>query len=68
MLLTACPLRTGPVRYRVVVGEEIPVDRSIGRKEFARKAVIEFARRLEARIKSAPADWQGWSYWAPPDA
>ena len=53
VLLTACPLRTGPVRYRVVVGEEIPVDRSIGRKEFARKAVIEFARRLESRIKSA---------------
>ena len=62
-LLTVCPLRTGPFRYRVVVEEEMQVDRSIGRKEFARKAVAEFACRLEARIRSAPADWQGWSYW-----
>jgi len=67
-LLTACPLRLGPFRYRVVVGEEIPVDRSIGRKEFARRAVAEFARRLEEQIKSAPADWHGWSYWTPADA
>ena len=67
-LLTACPLRIGPFKYRVVVGEEIPVDRSISRKDFARRAVAEFAHRLELRIKSAPADWHGWSYWTSPDA
>jgi lauroyl/myristoyl acyltransferase len=61
-LLTAYTLRTGSLRYHVVVDKEIPVDRSIGRREFARQAVVEFARRLETLIVSHPADWQGWLY------
>ena len=61
-LLTAYPLRSGPFRYRVIVDEEIPVGRSIGRRDFAKQAVAQFARRLETLIVAHPADWQGWLY------
>jgi lauroyl/myristoyl acyltransferase len=61
-LFTVHALRTAPFEYRVVAGEEIPVDRSAPRKAFAGQAAAEFARRLEKLILEHPADWQGWSY------
>lgn len=61
-LLTASVHREGPVRYRVQIGEEIPVDRDIPRKRFAEEAVTEVARRLEDLILRHPSDWQGWAY------
>ena len=61
-LLTVSAHREAPFVYRVEIGEEIPVDRSIPRKDFARQAAAEFARRLEERIVRYPWDWQGWTY------
>ena len=54
--------REAPFRFRVEIGDEIPVDRAMPRKEFAEEAVDEFARRLEALIVRYPWDWQGWAY------
>ena len=62
LLPTHC-FRTGPFRYRVLVEEPIPVDRSLPRKRFAADAVCELARRYDAQIRRSPADWQGWSFW-----
>ena len=61
-LLTVSVHREGPFRYRVQIGEEIPVDRSVPRKLFAETAVTELARRLEELIRRYPSDWQGWAY------
>ena len=61
-LLTVSAHREAPFSYRIEVDEEIPVDRSLTRKSFAERAVEEFARRLEARIRRHPSDWQGWVY------
>ena len=61
-LLTALSVREGPFRHRVVIDEEIPVDRDIPRKRFAECAVHAFAGRLEGCIRRHPADWQGWLY------
>lgn len=66
-LLTAAPLRVGPLRYRLVIDEPIPVDNGLSRRAFATLAAEEFARRLEARVLAHPADWQGWLYRAFPD-
>jgi len=65
-LLTASAHREGPFRYRIEIGEEIPVDRSISRKEFNQAAVSALAGRLEALIRRDPADWQGWMHRAFP--
>lgn len=65
LLMVHC-FRTAPLRYRVVIDEPLDVDRSIGRKQFAERAVGEFARRLEAVIRERPEDWQGWTYPAAP--
>jgi lauroyl/myristoyl acyltransferase len=61
-LLTVSAHREAPLAYRVVIGEEIPVDRSQPRKVFAEQAVEELARRLEELIVRYPWDWQGWAY------
>jgi lauroyl/myristoyl acyltransferase len=63
-LVTAYALREGPFRHRLVVEEELPVDRAVARKTFAQAAVREFARRLEACVIRHPADWQAWFYLA----
>lgn len=61
-LLTVSAHREGPFQYRIVIADEIPVDRSISRKDFAAQAVRELARRLEQLIVRYPSDWQGWMY------
>jgi len=63
VLLTVYPLRVGPYHYRVVVDKEIPVTRTIPRKQFAAQALEEYGRRLERLIVAHPADWQGWLYY-----
>ncbi len=62
-LLPAYTIRTGRFQYRVVVDEPIPIDRSIPRKEFLRRAVGEFAGRMERLVERYPADWQDWDEW-----
>ncbi len=59
-LLTVSAHREGPFRYRIEIADEIPVDRSVPRKEFNELAVSELVRRLERLILETPADWQGW--------
>ncbi len=59
-LIPAHAIRTGPFQYRVVIGESIPVDRSLTRKEFVSAAVSEFARRMEDLVQHHPSDWQEW--------
>lgn len=61
-LLTAHAQREGPFRHRLVIDEEIPVDRALPRKRFAEDAVHQFAARLERCIERRPADWQTWFY------
>jgi hypothetical protein len=62
-LFSAYVIRTGKFKYRVVVDEPIQVDRSLPRKEFLKKAVEEFARRMERLVECYPADWQDWVEW-----
>jgi lauroyl/myristoyl acyltransferase len=61
-LVTVYALRESAFRHRVVVEEELPVDRAMPRREFAELAVHWFARRLEAAVSRHPADWHGWFY------
>lgn len=61
-LLTVSAHREGPFRYRIEIGDEIPVRRSLTRKAFAAEAVAELATRLERLIVRDPSDWQGWMY------
>ena len=61
-LLTVSAHREAPLSYRIEVDEEIPVDASLPRKAFAERAVDEFARRLEEKIRKFPSDWQGWAH------
>lgn len=62
-LFSAYAIRTGPFRYRVVVEEPIPVDRSLPRKEFVQRAVGEFAQRMERAVERHPSDWREWADW-----
>jgi hypothetical protein len=62
-LLSAYVIRTGVFQYRVVIEEPIPVDRSLNRKEFVKRAVGEFAQRMEQLVERYPADWQEWADW-----
>jgi hypothetical protein len=62
-LLSAYVIRTGGFQYRVVIEEPIPVDRSLSRKKFLKRAVGEFARRMEQLVERYPADWQEWADW-----
>jgi KDO2-lipid IV(A) lauroyltransferase len=66
-LVTAYALREGPFRYRVVIEEEMAVDRDLARRCFAERAVHEFAGRLERCILRHPADWHGWFYLVAPE-
>jgi DNA-directed RNA polymerase subunit L len=50
-------------QYRVVIEEQIPVDRTLNRKEFLKRAVEEFAQRMEELVERYPADWQEWADW-----
>jgi lauroyl/myristoyl acyltransferase len=61
-LVTGYALRESAFRHRVVVEEELPVDRGMPRKEFAELAVRQFASRLEACILRHPAEWHGWFF------
>jgi lauroyl/myristoyl acyltransferase len=62
-LLSAYVIRTGVFQYRVVIEEPIPMDRSLNRKEFLKRAVGEFAQRMEQLVERYPADWQDWADW-----
>lgn len=64
-LFTAHALRVAPFTYRVVIGEPIPVDRSVPRKQFAANAIALFAQRLQRIIEKSPENWQGWAEWPP---
>jgi lauroyl/myristoyl acyltransferase len=59
-LLTLHAVREAPCRYRVVVDPPIGMDRGLDRRTAIRRAVEEYARRLERRILARPADWRGW--------
>jgi hypothetical protein len=62
-LFSVYAIGTGPFQYRVVVEEPIPVDRSLARKEFVRRAVGEFAQRMERAVERHPSDWREWADW-----
>ena len=64
-LVTAYALRESAFHHRVVIEEEIPIDRAVPRRELAASAVLEFAKRLEAAVLRHPADWHGWFYLDP---
>jgi len=51
--------REGPLDYRVVIDEEVEVDRSTGKAACIEAAVCEFASRLGRRIVERPSDF-GW--------
>jgi lauroyl/myristoyl acyltransferase len=61
-LVTVYALREAPYRHRVVIEEELPVDRDMPRREFAEQSVRRFAARLEACVLRHPAEWHGWFY------
>jgi lauroyl/myristoyl acyltransferase len=61
-LLTAYALRESAFHHRVVIEEELPVDRGMPRKQFAELAVRRFAGRLEACVLRHPAEWHRWFY------
>ena len=59
-LLTTYAISESSCSYRVVVDKPIDVDRNLQRKEFAREAIEEFSRRLQAAIVNHPASWRNW--------
>jgi hypothetical protein len=59
-LLPLATVRRGPLDYSIEIEEPIAVDPRAPRRVFAEKAVREFVRRLELRIRRQPSDWQGW--------
>lgn len=61
-LFTLAPIRVGPLHYRIVIDEPIPVVLQTPRRQFAAAAAQDYADRLNARILKHPADWQGWLY------
>ena len=61
-LVTAYALRESAYRHRLVIEEEMPIDRTTPRREVAELAVHRFAQRLEACVLRHPADWHGWFY------
>jgi predicted LPLAT superfamily acyltransferase len=61
-LVTAYALRESPWHHRLIVEEEIEVDRGLPRKRFAESAVHEFTRRLEACVLRHPSEWHGWFF------
>jgi hypothetical protein len=61
-LVTAYALRESPFHHRLVIEEEIAVDRAMRRRQFAEQAVRTFGSRLENCILRHPAEWHGWFY------
>lgn len=61
-LLPLQVVRQGPLAYRVVIDEEIAIDRNVGKAAFIDRAVSEFAKRLEQRVLEHPADWAWYSH------
>jgi lauroyl/myristoyl acyltransferase len=61
-LVTAYALRESAFRHRVVIEEELPIDRGVPRRKFAEQAVRQFGRRLEACVLRHPAEWHSWFY------
>ena len=59
-LLTLYAVREAPCRYRVVIDPPICMDRGLDRRTAVRRAVEEYAHRLEQRIVEHPAEWRGW--------
>ena len=59
-LLTCYVVREGTLRYRLVIEPPVEPDRSLGRDEFIRAAVEEFASRLQRHIGDHPGDWDRW--------
>jgi hypothetical protein len=61
-LLPLHVVREGPLKYRIVIDEEIDVDRTVGKAAFIDGAVAEFAARLERRVLQHPEDWAWYSH------
>jgi Bacterial lipid A biosynthesis acyltransferase len=61
-LLPLHVVREGPLTYRIVIDQEIDVDRSVEKSTFISRAVREFARRLEQRVVEHPSDWAWYSH------
>ncbi|NNF08992.1 MAG: hypothetical protein HKN74_01785 [Acidimicrobiia bacterium] len=60
VLLTSYTVFEGAQRYRVIIDPPIPVEQSDSRDAVARKAIVEYGRRLEEHIRKNPASWRGW--------
>ena len=60
-LVTHYTRRLGPGRYQTVIEPPIDIDEHTGRRDARRVAVEAFASRLERQVRSAPADWDGWT-------
>jgi predicted LPLAT superfamily acyltransferase len=61
-LLPLHVVREEPLRYCIVIDEEIAVDRGLEKSAFIDRAVGQFARRLERRVLEHPADWAWYSH------
>lgn len=59
-LLPTYAVREGPGRFRVVIEPPLPVDRELDRKTYVRKAMGEFAERMESAIARHPGSWADW--------
>lgn len=59
-LLTVTAHRVAPFSYRVMLGSPIDLPAAKGRVA-VEEACHQFASRLEAAIRSHPADWERWS-------
>jgi lipid A biosynthesis acyltransferase len=61
-LLPLHVVREGPLKYRIVIDEEIEMKRNLDKSTFIDRAVTEFATRLEQRVLEHPADWAWYSH------
>jgi len=61
-LLPLHAVREGPLTYRIVIDEEIDVDRNLDKSSYIDRAVREFAGRLEQRVLEHPSDWAWYSH------
>jgi lauroyl/myristoyl acyltransferase len=60
-LLTVYGFRLAPWHYRVVVEPPLACEATLTRHEYVRRAVQEYAARLEAHVTAYPAAWQTWA-------
>lgn len=64
ILLPVHAVREGPNRYRVMIGKVMEEDRALPRKEFVRRSIGEFARRMEEAVAEHPGSWGRWGeFW-----